>query len=100
MSRLLGPKGCYIASSKDLKKEKLMLKKVLFAVAICGLAAGVALPVQPAQAAKAAKAAAAAPLTCKEAAKLKFPGDLKARHAYKHECKVAFRAQHKAAKAA
>jgi hypothetical protein len=77
-----------------------MLKKVLFAAAICGLTAGVALPVQPVQAAKAAKMAAGAPLTCKEAAKLKFPGDLKARHAYKHQCKVAFKAQRKAAKAA
>ena len=44
-----------------------MLKKVLLAVGICGLAAGVALPVQPVQAAKAAKTAAGAPLTCKEA---------------------------------
>jgi len=77
-----------------------MLKKVLLAVGICGLAAGVALPVQPVQAAKAAKTAAGAPLTCKEAAKLKFPSGLKARHAFKHECKMAFKAQHKAAKAA
>jgi hypothetical protein len=80
-----------------------MLKKVLFAAAICGFAAGVALPVQPVQAArniKAFKTAAGAPLTCKEAAKLKFPSDLKSRHAFKHECKVAFKTQHKAAKAA
>jgi hypothetical protein len=73
-----------------------MLKKVLFAVAICGLAAGVALPVQPVQAAKAAKVAAAGPLTCKEAAKLKFPTDHKARHAYKKGCKEAWKASKKA----
>jgi hypothetical protein len=37
--------------------------------------------------------AAAAPLTCKEAAKLQFPTDRKARHAYRHECKLAWKAQ-------
>ena len=36
---------------------------------------------------------AAAPLTCKEAAKLEFPTDRKARHAYKQECKLAWKAQ-------
>jgi hypothetical protein len=40
-----------------------------------------------------------APLTCKEAAKLKFPTHHKTRHAYKHECKEAWKAQKKAAKA-
>ena len=35
----------------------------------------------------------------KEAAKLKFPTDAKARHAYRHECKLAWKAQKKAAKA-
>ena len=35
---------------------------------------------------------AAAP-TCKEAAKLEFPTDKKARHAYKKECKQAWKAQ-------
>jgi hypothetical protein len=58
-----------------------------------GLVAGFALPVPSAE------AAAMAPLTCKEAAKLKFPADHKARHAYKHECKEAWKAQKKAAKA-
>jgi hypothetical protein len=36
---------------------------------------------------------AAAPLTCKEAAKLQFPTDRKTRHAYRHECKQAWKAQ-------
>ena len=39
------------------------------------------------------QAAAAAPLTCKEAAKLQFPTDRKARRAYRHECKLAWKAQ-------
>ena len=41
---------------------------------------------------------AAAPGTsCKEAAKLEFPTDRKARKASRHECKVAWKAQKKAA---
>ena len=39
------------------------------------------------------QASAAAPLTCKESAKLEFPTDRKARHAYRHECKLAWKAQ-------
>ena len=39
------------------------------------------------------QAAAAAPLTCKEAAKLEFPTERKTRHAYRHECKQAWKAQ-------
>ena len=39
------------------------------------------------------QAAAAAPLTCKELAKLEFPTDRKARHAYRRECKQAWKAQ-------
>jgi hypothetical protein len=69
-----------------------MLKKVLLAATVSGFVAGFALPVS-------VQAAAMAPLTCKEAAKLKFPTDHKARHAYKHECKEAWKAQKKAAKA-
>jgi hypothetical protein len=46
----------------------------------------------------ASQAAAPASLTCKQAAKLQFPTDRKARHAYRHECKVAWKAQ-KASKA-
>ena len=42
--------------------------------------------------------AAAPPGTpCKAAAKLDFPTDKKARKAYKHECKLAWKAQKKAA---
>jgi hypothetical protein len=36
---------------------------------------------------------AAETLTCKEAAKLQFPTERKARHAYRHECKQAWKAQ-------
>jgi hypothetical protein len=36
---------------------------------------------------------AATPLTCKDAAKLQFPTDRKTRHAYKRECKQAWKAQ-------
>jgi hypothetical protein len=42
--------------------------------------------------------AAAPPGTpCKSAAKLEFPMDRKARHAYRHECRLAWKAQKKAA---
>ncbi len=42
--------------------------------------------------------AAAPPGTpCKVAAKLEFPTDKKARHAFKHECKLAWKAHKKAA---
>jgi len=70
-----------------------MLKKVLLAATLSGFVAGLGLPLPSVQ------AAAMAPLTCKEAAKLKFPTDHKARHDYKHECKEAWKAQKKAAKA-
>jgi hypothetical protein len=35
---------------------------------------------------------AEAAMTCKEAAKMKFPDDRKARHAYKKGCKEAWKA--------
>ena len=41
----------------------------------------------------ASQAAAPAAPTCKEAAKLQFPTDRKARRAYRHECKLAWKAQ-------
>ena len=68
-----------------------MLKKMLFAVLATALVAAVALPVQftPAEAA----------LTCKEAAKVKFPADTKEHHAYKKGCKAAWKAANKPAKA-
>jgi hypothetical protein len=34
---------------------------------------------------------------CRTAAKLEFPTDRKARHAFRHECKLAWKAQKKAA---
>jgi len=65
-----------------------MLKKVLFSVAATALVAAIAVPVQfaPAEAA----------MTCKAAAKAKYKGDMKARHAFKKECKAAFKAHQKA----
>jgi len=62
-----------------------MFKKVLFAAVATGLVAAVALPVQftPAEAGM---------MSCKEASKAKFPGDRKARHAYKKACKNAAKA--------
>ena len=68
-----------------------MLKKMLFSVLATALVAAVALPVQftPAEAA----------LTCKEAAKVKFPADTKERHAYKKGCKAAWKAANNPAKA-
>ena len=42
-------------------------------------------------------AAVPAGTPCKTAAKLEFPMDKKARHAFKHECKAAWKAQKKAA---
>jgi hypothetical protein len=57
-----------------------MLKRMLLAAAVTGLIAGAAIPVQ-------ITAAMAGKSGCREAAKAKFPGDLKSRHAYKKECK-------------
>jgi hypothetical protein len=61
-----------------------MLKKVLFAVVATGFLAALALPVQ--------FTPAAAAMTCKQAAKMKFPDDRKARRAYKKACKAAGKA--------
>jgi hypothetical protein len=66
-----------------------MLKKILVAAAMTGLVAGAALPVPitPAYAGKSG---------CREAAKSKFQGDRKARHAFKKECKSHWKAVKKA----
>jgi hypothetical protein len=66
-----------------------MLKKVLFFALATGFIAATALPLQiaPAEAA----------MTCKEAAKVKFPDDRKERHAFKKECKEAWKASQSAA---
>jgi hypothetical protein len=71
-----------------------MLKKVMFAAVATGLVAAVALPIQFTQ------VEAAGPLTCKEAAKLKFPADHAARSAYKKGCKAAWKAHKSAVKSA
>lgn len=63
-----------------------MLKKVLFAAVATGLVAATTLPMQ-------FTSAEAGMMSCKEAAKVKFPGDRKARHAYKKACKAAFKSQ-------
>jgi hypothetical protein len=69
-----------------------MLKKVLFFAVATGLIAASALPLQIAP--------AAAAMTCKEAAKMKYPdmmGQLKERRAFKKECKAAWKASQSAA---
>jgi hypothetical protein len=66
-----------------------MLKKVLLAALATLLVAAVALPAG-------VSSTEAAVLTCKEAAKLKFPTDHKSRHAYKKGCKEAWKASKKA----
>ena len=67
-----------------------MWKKVLLASAVAGLLAGAAIPLQttPANASRSG---------CREAAKAKFPDDLKGRRAYRHYCRSqwkAYRAAH------
>jgi len=69
-----------------------MLKKILFAAAVTGLLAGVTIPVHTTP-------AEAAPSGCLKAAKAKFPGDLKSRHAYRRECKAHFKAYRAAQRA-
>jgi len=66
-----------------------MLKKIMFAAVATGLVAAVALPITQVE--------AAGPLTCVEAAKLKYPADHAARSAYKKGCKAAWKAAHKGA---
>jgi hypothetical protein len=66
-----------------------MLKKVLFAVVATAFVAASAVPIQT-------MPAAAEGMSCKAAAKAKFAGDRKARHAFKKECKAAFKASQKA----
>ena len=68
-----------------------MLKRMLFVAAVTGLVAGVTIPVHttPAEAASG----------CKQAAKAKFPGDSKSRHAYRKECRAHFKAYRAAQKA-
>ena len=69
-----------------------MLTRILFAAAVTGLVAGVTMPVHTTP-------AEAAPSGCLKAAKAKFPGDLKSRHAYRKECKAHFKAYRSAQRA-
>ncbi|MFZ2018160.1 MAG: hypothetical protein WAU90_05730 [Methyloceanibacter sp.] len=69
-----------------------MLKKVLFAALATALVAAVALPAG-------FSSVKAATITCKEAAKMKFPTSLKQRHAWKKGCVAAWKAANKTAKA-
>jgi hypothetical protein len=64
-----------------------MLKKVFFAAVAAGLVTATTLPLQVAP--------ASAAMTCKEAAKMKYPEmlkELKERHAWKKACKEAWKA--------
>jgi len=66
----------------------MMLKRVILAAVATAFVAATAMPV--------ALTPANAATSCKQAAKAKFAGDRKARHAYKKQCKAAFKAQQKA----
>ena len=65
-----------------------MLKRMILAAVATAFVAALALPVQ--------FAAAEAAMSCTQAAKAKFPGDRKARHAFKRDCKSAWKASQKA----
>jgi hypothetical protein len=62
-----------------------MWKRVLLASAVIGLLAGAAVPLQPTP-------ADASRSGCREAAKTKFPADLKGRRAYKQYCRTQWKA--------
>ena len=62
-----------------------MLKRLFLAAAMTGLIAGVSVSMTT-------DSALAGKSGCREAAKGKFQGDLKSRHAYKKECKAAWKA--------
>lgn len=62
-----------------------MLKRVILAAVATAFVAATAMPV--------AVTPADAATTCKQAAKAKFASDRKARHAFKKQCKAAFKAQ-------
>jgi hypothetical protein len=66
----------------------MMLKRVILAAVATAFVAATAMPV--------ALTPANAATSCKQAAKAKFASDRKARHAFKKQCKAAFKAQQKA----
>jgi hypothetical protein len=69
-----------------------MFKKMLFAAALTGLLAGAAVPVQ--------SSTAEAASGCRKAAHMKFHSDLKARVAYRKECRAHWKAYRTAQRAA
>ena len=66
-----------------------MLKRVILAAVATAFVAAFVAPV-------ASTSADAAGMSCRQAAKAKFANDRKSRHAYKKECKAAWKAQQKA----
>lgn len=69
-----------------------MLKKMLIVTAAAAVVGLAALPLQVSTA-----AADTNVLTCRDAAKMKYPDDRKARHDFRRACKEAWRAQKNAA---
>jgi len=65
-----------------------MFKKLLLAVFAAGIVTAATLPLQIAP----AQAGMMAGMTCKDAAKTKYPDDRKMRHEYKKVCKEAWKA--------
>ena len=67
------------------------MKKLLLAAIAAGFISASALPLQIAP----AEAASMAGMPCKEAAKMKYPGDRKMRHSFKKACKDTWKASQK-----
>jgi hypothetical protein len=70
-----------------------MLKKTLIVAAAAGVVGLASLPLQV------STAAADTVMTCRDAAKLKYPTDRKMRHEFRRACKEAWRAQKNAGSA-
>jgi hypothetical protein len=66
-----------------------MLKRMILSAVTTAFVAGMALPVQLMP----AEAGMGGMMNCRQAAKERFPGDRKARHAFKKECKAAHKGQ-------
>ena len=69
-------------------RRDLMQKRVILAAVATAFVASAALPLQFVP-------ATAAAMTCKDAAKAKFPHDMKARRGFREQCKAAWKASHK-----
>jgi hypothetical protein len=74
-----------------------MLKKMFLATAVTGLVVGIALPVQAATTVHPGMTTVPPGTTCKDAAKMQYPGDRSARRAYKKACKEAWKGSKTAA---